>query len=272
MGIGLTLDQEIDLICRAQRGDQKALQKVVKSNMPYVIMKARRFSRRFGTHHEEDFIQEASRGLVRAVMKYDPSRRLALLTYANYWIESFMRNYAIDNFSIVRYGKSQDERRLFFILNRARYDLTRNGQPPSDEELAEYLNLPIEKFQQIQARLRVRDASVEAATQKTDDQGKATRQDKKIANLEALGASPEEEVTGSHDAAVLRQTVSVALNQLDPRARRIIEAYYMREDEATLAELGDEWNVTRERIRQIKSVAVTRLKKLLRKQLQSAQI
>jgi len=251
----LTQPAEQELSRRYRKGDLMAGHQLVTSNLRFVVKVAYEY-RSYGLKMS-DLIQEANIGLMKAVQKFDPDKGIRLISYAVWWIRAYIQNCILRNWSLVKLGTTQAQRRLFFSLARTRRELERMGAGDASlvnaEEIARKLNVKASEVREMEQRMGGRDLSLDAPV---GEDGDATHLD----FVESSSASHEDEVADRQQAGLTRDLVQRALRRLDPRERFIIEHRVMGDSEMTLSELGDHFGFSRERARQLEIRAKDKLK------------
>ncbi len=253
-------------LARAWRdtGDEKALHRLIGSYTRLVVAMATRF-RGYGLP-VGDLIQEGHIGLLQAAARFEPERNLRFATYAGWWIRAAMQDYILRNWSIVRLGSAATQKALFFNLRslRARIEgkkpesATPMLSPELRDDLARAFRAAPEEVERMDQRLAAQDVSLHAPLSGAGDGG-ASWQDFIVDDA----PTPEEDVMARRDHAVRRAQLKEALKGLDLRERAIIRARHLRAQGATLEELGEKLNVSKERVRQLESRALSKLKKAM---------
>ncbi|WNG48244.1 RNA polymerase sigma factor RpoH [Archangium minus] len=251
----LTQPEEQALARRFRSGDLAAGHKLVTSNLRFVVKVAYEY-RSYGIKMS-DLIQEANIGLMKAVQKFDPDKGIRLISYAVWWIRAYIQNYILKNWSLVKLGTTQAQRRLFFSLARTRRELEKlgsgDGAIVDAEEIARKLNVKASEVREMEQRMGGRDLSLDAPV---GEEGDATHLD----FVESESSSQVDEVADRQQAKMTRDRIQQALMRLDPRERFIIEHRVMGDAEMTLSELGEHFGFSRERARQLEIRAKDKLK------------
>ena len=239
-----------------EQGDLDAARLLVLSNLRLVVKIAMEYRRSWT--NLLDLVQEGNLGLLQAVQRFDPEQGVKLASYAAYWIRAYILKYLIDNIRMVRLGSSRAERKLFFRLNREKRELERQGFDVEPRLLAERLDVSEQDVLQMEQRLAESDISLDAPLGGGDS-------DRSVADL-VSGSSPsaEEEVGDEELRSVFLAKVKEFAGGLDERDRRIVDARILAEEPLTLQELGAEFGVTRERVRQLEARLVGRLRDYLK--------
>ncbi len=243
----------------AEDGDVDAARQLVLSNLRLVVKIAMEYRRSWT--NVLDLIQEGNVGLMQAVQRFDPYQDVKLSTYAAYWIRAFILKYLLDNIRMVRLGTSRAQRKLFFRLNKEKRELERQGYRVEPKLIAERLDVSEEDVIEMEQRLGQSDLSIEAPV--GDDEGGASFGD----FLAAAGASAEQNVGDDQLREVFREKLRTFTEDLEERDRRIVEERVLAEEPKTLQEMGDEFGVSRERVRQLEARIVERLRNYLKENL-----
>ncbi|HYI73135.1 MAG TPA: RNA polymerase factor sigma-32 [Skermanella sp.] len=253
----LSRDHEFDL-ARSWREDGKedALHELVRAYTRLVVSTASRF-RNYGLPMG-DLVQEGNVGLMQAAARFEPDREVRFSTYAAWWIRSAMQDYILRNWSIVRTGTTAAQKSLFFNLRRLRAkieDASNNGSltHAGRHKIATELKVEVHEVEAMEMRLSGADQSLNAPI---SDSGEDDWQD----FLADQRPSPEDVVIGMRDSNTRSKWLAEALGELSPRERTIIAQRRLRDDGATLEELGRELGVSKERVRQLEHRAMLKLK------------
>jgi RNA polymerase sigma-32 factor len=249
----LSRAEERDLATRVQeQNDPEAAERLVLANLRLVVKIAKDY-RRVWTNLL-DLIQEGNIGLLQAVKRYDPTRGVKLSSYAAYWIRAYILKYLIDNIRMVRVGSSRAERKLFFQLNRARRELESAGFAAEPKLLAEKLEVDEADVIDLEHRLAQGDVSLDAPVRA--DSGSSSLGEM----LASESASVERMVADQELKDNFRAQVERFARDLDERERVILRERVLAEDRRTLREIGEDFGLTRERVRQIEASLVGRLR------------
>jgi RNA polymerase sigma-32 factor len=257
----LERDEEHELAVRwSEQRDQQALHKLTSAHMRLVISVAARF-RRYGLAMS-DLIQEGHVGLLEAAARFDPHRGVRFSTYATWWIRASIQDFILRNWSIVRGGTSSNQKSLFFNLRRLRAKISRSGEPMSSHdlyrELAEAIGVSVNDVANMDSRLSGSDMSLNATL--SDDNDQSTQRQDFLVDEAPL---PDETVEAVIDSERRTAWLSTAMNVLNERERQIIKSRRLAEEGATLEQLGGELGISKERVRQIESRALEKLRKAL---------
>jgi RNA polymerase sigma-32 factor len=246
--------EEEQLLARrwVEQGDVDAARRLVVSNLRLVVKIAMEYRRAWT--NALDLIQEGNVGLMEAVQRFDPYQGVKLSTYAVYWIRAYILKYILDNMRSVRLGTTRAQRKLFYRLNKERRELERQGYEVTPKLIAERLDVTEQDVVDMQQRLSRPDLSTDAPVR--EDDGSATYGD----FLTGDAASAEERVGEDELRAVFLEQIAAFKEQLEPRDLQILEERVLAEEPRTLADMGEEFGVTRERVRQLEARLVSRLR------------
>jgi len=255
----LTREQETALATRwREREDNKARNDIAMAHLRLVVAMASKF-KGFGLP-KSDLVQEGYLGLLEAAARFDHERGVRFSTYASWWIRAAMQDFVLRNWSIVRGGTSSAQKALFFKLRRLRAQIAAGDRSMSAQaiyaEIASRLGVHVNDVQALDARLSGNDTSLQAPLGGDGEEDGAQRMDMIVCDAPL----PEEQVTGIIDGERISQKLRSALAKLSPRESRVIRARKRAEKAATLAELGDELGISKERVRQIEGRALEKLK------------
>jgi RNA polymerase sigma-32 factor len=240
--------------------DQEALHQLTSSHMRLVISMAAKF-RNYGLSMS-DLIQEGHVGLLEAAARFEPEREVRFSTYATWWIRASIQDYILKNWSIVRGGTSSAQKALFFNLRRLRARLSQGNESMSTAELygqiAQAIGVAVKDVATMDHRLSGPDTSLNAPVA-SDDENSAGRMDFLVDG----GPLPDEIVEDSIDSDRRNRWLRQALTVLNPREQLIVRKRRLEEDTSTLEELGETLGISKERVRQIESRAMEKLKSSL---------
>jgi len=231
-----------------------AAQKLVLSHLRLVVSIARGYLG-YGLPHA-DLIQEGNIGLMKAVKRFDPDQGVRLVSYAMHWIKAEIHEYILKNWRLVKIATTKAQRKLFFNLRSHKESLDAMTQAQVDG-LAKSLNVKREEVIEMETRMSGHDIALDAPTDDEDDKFAP------IAYLSSEVTEPTKALEAKQYDRLQSEGLEAALDKLDPRSRRIVEARWLSNDDgsgATLHELADEFGVSAERIRQIESAALKKMK------------
>lgn len=243
----ITVEEEVELAQRIRKGDQKALEKLTRANLRFVVSVAKQYQNQGLSL--PDLINEGNLGLIKAAEKFDETRGFKFISYAVWWIRQSILQALAEQSRIVRLPLNQVGSLNKINKAYARFE-QENERRPSPEELAEVLDLPPEKVADT-LRVSGRHVSVDAPFVEGEDNS--------LLDVLVNDDSPEADRTLMNES--LSTEVERALATLTDRERDIIKLFFgINCQEMTLEEIGEKFGLTRERVRQIKEKAIRRLR------------
>jgi RNA polymerase sigma-32 factor len=251
----LTQDEEKALAIRYfDHGDASAAQKLVTSNLRFVIKIALEYSK-FGARLI-DIIQEGNLGLMQAVKEYNPYKGARLITYAVWWIRGQIQEYLLRHYSMVRIGTSAKERKLFYQLQRERDNLERLGFEEGIAQLSGRLGLDAEDVKTVGQRVMQRDVSLSAPTTEDGD----VRLEDQQSNSADVRADDIVEL--KEELALLKDKIDELRPSLSNRELYVLDKRLLAEDPLTLQQIGKRYGITREAARQMEVKLIEKLRKM----------
>lgn len=251
-------EEEETLVERVRtKNDQDAFKRLVQANLRLVAKIA--FEYRSIYVNVLDLIQEGNVGLMRAVIKFDPTKGARLGYYSSWWIRSYILKYILDNFRLVKIGTTQAQKKLFYHLVRERERLEAQGLNPGPKLLADRLHVREKDVIEMSERLSGSGAEASLDAPLSDDGVKT--------HLDAM-ADPTENADSKLERDELLHKLSERLpdfrKQLGPRELQVLDERLLSEEPKTLQEVADNYGLTRERVRQIEVSVLSKLRKFLR--------
>ncbi len=241
----LTPEQTHELAVKyVETGDVEAARKLVTSNLRLVVKIAYDYRRAY--RNILDLVQEGNIGLMQAVKKYDPYRGVKLSSYAAWWIRAYILRFILNNWRMVKLGTTQAQRKLFFNLKKEKARLSAMGIDPTPEAIAQRLSVPTEEVVHMERRLGMGELSLDAPIGQGD--GRPT------ARVDAMAASDQpadEQLAMAEVGEILSEKIHEFGATLKGKEDIIFRERLMSEEPKTLQELGDQFGVSRERVRQI---------------------
>ena len=252
----LTREEERDLAESFRfRSDLGAARQLVLSHLRFVVHIARGYSG-YGLP-VGDLIQEGNVGLMKAVKRFDPSQNVRLVSFAVHWIRAEIHEYVLRNWRLVKIATTKAQRKLFFNLRRMKKNLTWLSAEET-AAVARDLGVSPSEVTEMEKRLAARDMSFDP-TPETDDEEVYSP----AAYLPATDADPAEKVEAAEWEDDSSDRLQGALARLDDRSRDILQRRWMTDEKATLHDLADKYGVSAERIRQIESNALGKLRGMM---------
>ena len=254
----LTKDQEQELALKLyEEDDLDAARQLVIHHLRFVVHIARSYQG-YGLPLG-DIIQEGNVGLMKAVDKYDPHRGVKLVSFAVHWIKAEIHEYILKNWRLVKIATTKAQRKLFFNLRSKKKSLDWLTKEEA-EKIANDLNVEVKDVLHMENRLSSNDSSFDAPapTGSDDDEIMSPSQ-----YLEDKTYDPEVIVANEQADQVNKNDLVEALKILDDRSKDILQRRYLGDQKAKLHDLADEYEVSAERIRQIESSALKKLKSVM---------
>lgn len=243
----ISVEEEVELAQRIRKGDRRALERLTRANLRFVVSVAKQYQNQGLTL--PDLINEGNMGLIKAAEKFDETRGFKFISYAVWWIRQSILQAIAEQSRIVRLPLNQvgSVNKINRMLNKFEQE---NERRPSIDEISEHVDLPKDKIDEALS-VNSRHVSVDAPFAEGEDN---TLLDVLVG--EDTPTTDRELVMES-----LRSEINSALKILSPRERNIIEAFFgINQSEKTLEEIGSKYGLTRERVRQIKEKAIRRLR------------
>lgn len=243
----ISMDEEVELAQRIKQGDQKALERLTKANLRFVVSVAKQYQNQGLSL--ADLINEGNLGLIRAAEKFDETRGFKFISYAVWWIRQSILQAIAEQSRIVRLPLNQvgSVNKIARTLSKFEQE---NERRPNLSELADKTDIPEDKIKEA-ISVSGKHVSVDAPFVDGEDSS-------------LLDVLPNESTPNTDNELVmesLREEIGRALNVLNERERNIVEAFFgIGQPEMTLEEIGDKFGLTRERVRQIKEKAIRRLR------------
>ncbi|MDY0261497.1 RNA polymerase sigma factor RpoH [Syntrophotalea acetylenica] len=251
----LSRDEEFRLACAYRKNeDIQAAQRLICANLRFVVKIAHEY-RGYGLKLL-DLIQEGNIGLMKALKKYEPERGLRFITYAVWWIRAYIHNFIIRNWSLVKIGTTQAQKKLFFKLNQARSAIRRLTGNEDTQTIAEQLNVRDEEVEEMGRRMAGRDTSLDVNLVEGED----------FSLLDALAddrENQEEQLIRYQENRLAKSRVHNAMELLNERERRIVKERILKDEPSTLQALADDYGISRERVRQLEKNALEKIRKAL---------
>jgi RNA polymerase sigma-32 factor len=260
----LTRDEEKEITQEYQKtGDPELARRLVTANLRLVIKLAYEYRRAY--KNMMDLIQEGNIGLMQAVKRYDPYRGVKLSSYSAWWIRAYMLRYILNNWRLVKLGTTQAQRKLFFNLNKQKAKLNAMGIDPTPQIIAERLGVKEKEVVEMDRRMSSAEASLDAPLGDGDGRSVA-----RVELMPSAARATDDTVASRQLSGLLNEHLSIFRERLDGKDLVIFDKRMVAEDPLTLQKLGDEFGVSRERVRQLESRLAGKLREYLKKQLGDA--
>ena len=261
----LSPEEEHSLAVRYQEeDDREAAYRLVTSNLRLVVKIALEFQRTW-MNNLLDLIQEGNVGLMQAVKKFDPYRGIRLSSYASFWIKAYILKFILDNWRLVKIGKTQAERKLFYNLYKEKEKLHQLGYDPGPKLIAQRLNVKEEDVIKMDQRLGSWEVSLEKPIQEESSS-------RSIRDLLPGTTKPADERLGDEQVRTLiRQKLHEFRGTLEGREKEIFDERLMATKPLTLKELGDRYGITKERTRQLETRLMEKVRDFLVREIPDAE-
>ncbi|HUP57673.1 MAG TPA: RNA polymerase factor sigma-32 [Bdellovibrionota bacterium] len=257
----LTPEEEITLANRMrEKGDMDAAKRLVQANLRLVVKIAMEYRSYYA--NLLDLVQEGNVGLMKAVSKFDPTKGARLGYYASWWIRSYILKYLLDNFRLVKIGKTQAQKKLFYHLLREKQRLEAQGLLAGPKLLAERLNVREKDVIDMEQRLsgRGQEMSLDSPVDREGEGGGALYVDQ-LADGEE---SADERMAREQLVRLLKARLPEFEKNLNEKERRLLNDRLLAEEPKTLQEVADNYGLTRERARQIEVKVIAKLREFLK--------
>jgi RNA polymerase sigma-32 factor len=253
----LTQEEEFQLAVKYHKdNDIKAAQHLITSNLRFVVKVAFEY-KSYGIKLL-DLIQEGNIGLMIAVKKFNPYKGYRLISYAIWWIRAYIQNFIIKNWSLVKIGTTQAQKKLFYKIGKVRKALESSGENEKKYELlAHDLDVAKEDIIEMEQRMSSRDLSLDAPLD----------EDKELTHFDLLqenSPNQEEALSQKEEKKIREHEVLNAMKRLSEKEVYVIKNRIMADSPLTLQQIGNHLKLSRERVRQIESEALKKLKKEIR--------
>ncbi len=232
--------------------DAAAAEALVKANLRFVVKVAAEYSK-FGAKMI-DLIQEGNVGLMHAVREFNPYKGARLITYAVWWIRGYIQEFLMRQYSMVRIGTTQNQRKLFYQLQREKEALDAMGIEPSAALIGSRLGIPEDEVRDMAQRMSGRDISLDRPLD--DDSGTSLGDIQKSNNDEPL----DEMLAREEQLDILKQKIEELRKDLSDREKIILDERVLNDDPLTLQEIGEKYGITREAVRQMESRLMKKIK------------
>jgi RNA polymerase sigma-32 factor len=252
----LSKEDEIALAVRFRsEADLDGARQLVLSHLRFVVHIARGYLG-YGLPMG-DLVQEGNVGLMKAVKRFDPTVGVRLVSFAVHWIRAEIHEYVLRNWRLVKVATTKSQRKLFFNLRKMKKNLAWLSEAET-AAVARDLGVDVADVREMEQRLSARDMSFDPTPESDEEETYSPAM-----YLPASNADPAIEVENEEWEEDSTERLSMALEKLDERSRSILKRRWMTDDKATLHELADEYGISAERVRQVESNAINKLKGLM---------
>ncbi|MBE3604074.1 RNA polymerase factor sigma-32 [bacterium] len=252
----LTREQELEIAKRyAKYRDPEDAYRLVTANLRLVVKIANEFAR--ATRNLLDLIQEGNVGLMEAVKHFDPDVGIRFPSYAVWWVRAYIYRYLINNWRLVKVGTTQAQRKLFFNLRKESERLEAEGFAPAPKLLAQRMGVKESEVREMQERMAQNEVSLDQPAGPDDDSSL-------MDSLADASPNPEERAARDELREFARAQVEEFERTLEGKEREIFRRRLLSEEQPTLQEMGGEFGLSRERVRQIESRLKRRFKEFVK--------
>ena len=250
----LSPEQEYELAIELyENGNLSAAKKLVLAHMRFVAFIAHGY-KGYGLE-QADLIQEGTIGLMKAVKRFNPHKKVRLSSFAVYWIRAEIHEYIFKNWKIVKVATTKAQRKLFFKLRQAKSHIYQSLTSDQAEEIATNLGVRKKDVIEMESRLQLSDVAFEV----NDDEDTYTPEQ----YLSDPGGTPEQLLLNDNSQQDQHNKLYQALSSLDERSIDILQSRYLKEEKSTLHTLAGKYGVSAERVRQLENKAIKKLKERL---------
>jgi len=250
----LSPEQEYELAIELyENGSLSAAKKLVLAHMRFVAFIAHGY-KGYGLE-QADLIQEGTIGLMKAVKRFNPHKKVRLSSFAVYWIRAEIHEYIFKNWKIVKVATTKAQRKLFFKLRKAKSHIYQSLNSDQAEEIATDLGVRKKDVIEMESRLQLSDVAFEV----NDDEDTYTPEQ----YLSDPSETPEQLLLNNRSQQDQHNKLYQALSSLDERSIDILQSRYLKEEKSTLHTLADKYGVSAERVRQLENKAIKKLKERL---------
>jgi RNA polymerase sigma-32 factor len=248
----LNREQEVELAKKYyETKDPVAAQALVTANLRFVVKVAAEYSR-FGARMI-DLIQEGNMGLMHGVREFNPYKGVRLITYAVWWIRGYIQEYLMKQYSLVKIGTTQNQKKLFYQLQRQKAELDAMGKSPDIKMLSSRLGIPEDEVAMMAQRMSGRDVSLDRPVD--DESGSSLMDFQKVDTH-----SPDEDLAIKEELTHLTDAINELRPQLSEREKIILAERILADEPLTLQEIGEKYGITREAVRQMEARLMKKIK------------
>ncbi|MGE5085960.1 MAG: RNA polymerase sigma factor RpoD/SigA [Bacillota bacterium] len=233
--------------------DPEAAQDLVKANLRFVVKVAAEYSK-FGAKMI-DLIQEGNVGLMHAVREFNPYKGARLITYAVWWIRGYIQEYLMRQYSMVRIGTTQNQRKLFYQLQKEKEALDAMGVHPTTALISSRLGIPEDEVRDMAMRMSGRDVSLDRPVD--DDSGTSLGD---LQKTDTFDESLDDTLARAEQLEILKKKIEEIRPELSEREKIILDERILNDDPLTLQEIGEKHGITREAVRQMEARLMKKIK------------
>ena len=252
----LTKEEEYKWAVRYyENKDPKAAEVLIESNLRFVISVAKRYSK--FSSKLMDLIQEGNVGLLKAVQEFNPYKGVRLITYAVWWIRGYIQEYLLRNYSMVRIGTNKKQKKLFYALQKEKEKFDQFSERSLLPIIADQTNTLPEEVREMRQRILTKDTSLD---QKLNSQSQNSFLDLQV---DESSLETEEAISEQQQSRQIQTHLKKMESQLNTKEKYILKHRLLNESPYTLQKIADQFNVTREAVRQMEERLMKKIKKEL---------
>ena len=260
----LTKEEELRLFQDYQTtGNRESAIKLILANLRVSIAIAAEYLRAGADYL--DLIQEGNVGLLQAIRKFDPSKGVRFHAYAAWWVRAYILRYLLNNYRLVKIGTTQDQRKLFYNLNKEKRKLEREGFVPGTQLLADRLHVSERDVIEMEQRLGNWDVSLDAPLGPDNEETL-------LEVLPAQGSPADDTVANAELRELFRRKLAAFAATLDDRYADILRNRILSENPLTLDDIGRKYKISRERARQLEEKIIKRLREYMKKEVKDFEL
>jgi|YelNatPaOPRAMG01_1025707.scaffolds.fasta_scaffold104719_1 RNA polymerase sigma-32 factor len=261
----LSREEEIELAKRyREKGDIQAAYKLVTSNLRLVVKIAMEFQK-YWMQNLLDLIQEGNVGLMQAVKKFDPYRGYKFSYYASFWIKAYIIKFIMDNWNLVKIGTTQAQRKLFFNLRKEKERLEKQGIEATPDILSKKLHVKETEVIEMDQRLSGSEVSLDAPLSSDSE-------DTHVTFLSDDTPLADDQMADQEARAILHEKLMNFRKHLKGKEAVIFDTRLIADEPLTLQEIGDQFGISRERVRQIENRLKQKLKAYLEEEIDDLEL
>lgn len=250
----LSLEEERELTAKLyETGELEVAKKLVLANLRLVVKIAMEYRKSYS--NVLDLIQEGNLGLMKAVSKYDPTKGAKLSYYASWWIRSYILKFILDNFRLIKIGTTAEQKKLFYNLVKEKDRLMTQGINPTPKLIAENLDVSEKAVVAMEKKLSVDGAEMSLDAYRLNSDGGPS-----LHEVISDDTDIESEFAAKEELEILKDNLDDFIKDLKPRDKDIFQKRLLEEVPPSLQSIADEYGVSRERIRQIESRLMNKLR------------
>lgn len=249
----LTKEKELEIATKYYANkDPELAQILVTSNLRFVVKIAAEYAK-FGAKLL-DLVQEGNVGLMHAVKDFNPYKGVRLITYAVWWIRGYIREYLLKQFSMVKIGTTQDQKKLFYNLKKEKEAIRQEGLEESTKLISHRMGVSEKDIRMMEERLSSKDVSLD---QPLDDENKSSLMDlQRTTDEQAI----DEQLVLLEQLELLKKNIDAIRSKLNERELFLLEHRLLADNPLTLQEVGDKYKITREAVRQTEERLIAKIK------------